>query len=293
MKRILAWALLLCLTVGLFAGCKKAETTPEPTEGTYITAEAAMEYLKVLYKTADEALKTPRDYERYGVIRVGGEPFTVVWTVEGADDMVKVVTGDGEMVTIDVDEQCQEDTPYTLTATITDQGGNSVSYSWNCILPKAMDVGQVLKDASALADGESLSYFATLTGKVTKFKEAYTTEYGNMSVYVDLPNGQNILFYRFKSGAADASKVRVGDTITVRGVITNYKGNPQFDSGSTLQKRVSGGGTVKPESSDAAAILADANLLESGEKLDYYANMTGKVTKIGSPYDKEYGNITV
>ena len=148
MKRIFAWVLLLVMVLGVFAGCKKTETV-EPTGGDYISAEAAMEYLKALYKTPDEALKTPRDYERYGVIRVGGEPFTVVWTVEGADELVKVVTDDSEIVVIDVDETCQEDTPYTLTATITDQGGNTVSYTWNCILPKALDVEKVLKEAYA------------------------------------------------------------------------------------------------------------------------------------------------
>jgi hypothetical protein len=33
MKRILVWVLLLTLMVGLFAGCKPAETPTQPTAG--------------------------------------------------------------------------------------------------------------------------------------------------------------------------------------------------------------------------------------------------------------------
>ena len=72
MKRILTWMLLLVLVVGLFAGCKDSKDAPKATEPTaateeYVSAQAAMEYLKAIYKRSEEALATPRDYERYAI----------------------------------------------------------------------------------------------------------------------------------------------------------------------------------------------------------------------------------
>ncbi len=233
MKKILAWVLLFTMLLGLFAGCKKTDApSTEPTVGDFVTAQAAMEYLKALYKTTDEATPTPRDYERYGLIRVGGEPFEVVWTVDL--EAIKVVPGEDEMVKIDIDEQCQEDTPYVLTATITDKGGNSVSNSWKYIMPKAMDVGQILKDAYALADGESLPYQVTLTGKITMIDEMYDAEYNNITVTMVVEGYEEypITCYRLKGDGID--QLAVGNIITVTGTIKNYKGTIEFDAGCTL-----------------------------------------------------------
>ena len=134
--------------------------------------------------------------------------------------------------------------------------------------PASTNQKQILADAAKLNEGQKLSYYATLTGKVTKLDTPYDKEYGNISVYIDV-NGNSMLCYRLKSGAYDASKIAVGDTITVRGVIENYKGALQFGTGSTLEKRVSGGGNDKPETSEQNTIMAEAAKLAEGEKLDY------------------------
>ena len=290
MKKILAWLLLLVMVVGMFAGCHNTNTTEPTGAEEYISAEAAMEYLKALYKTGD-ALKTPRDYERYGVIRVGGEPFTVVWTVEGADDLVKVVTDDSEIVIIDVDEQCQEDTPYTLTATITDKGGNSVSFTWNCILPKALDVGKVLEEAYALAPGETLPYEVTLTGKVTEIAKMYDAEYKNITVIMVVEGYEQypIECYRLKGDGVE--NLQIGNIITVTGTIKNYNGTIEFDQGCILEKVEKGDAVDAP--TDPLEIVAAAYALKDGESLPYVATLTGKVTDIESPYDPDYSNITV
>ena len=166
--------------------------------------------------------------------------------------------------------------------------------------PESTNAKTILTDAYLLEDGQSLEYYATLTGKVTEIDSPYDKEYGNISVYIEVedPTAEegttiSMLCYRLKSGAYNASKIAVGDTITVRGVIMNYKGNIQFGSGATLQKRISGGGVAKPESSDFEAIWAAASQLADGQKLDYYSNVTGKVTKIATAYDPSYGNISV
>ena len=165
MTKLIAWLLLLTLTVGLFAGCKPAVVDPTEPDTTVSQADiegitAAIDYLKSFYK--DDGSDTPVDYERFGIVRIGGVPYTVVWTVDVSEDLIKIVVNDDGTVTIDVNENCEEDTPYVLTATVTDAEGNSVSHSWKHTLPKAVDMVSIVKAAYALAPGESLPYESTL-----------------------------------------------------------------------------------------------------------------------------------
>ena len=368
-------------------------------------AEDAMEYIHSLYQ--DDGKQTRSDFERYAYVRVGGVEFNVQWSVDVNKTLVEIVPGEDGTVTIDVSEECQEDTPYVLTATITDADGNVATYSWNYILPKAQDADEIMKAAYALKDGESLPYEsrltgkiisldtvwnaefnnvtvtieiegaagmpikcyrmkpnedtaesikalqvgniirvygtlknyqgtiefdagcilekvekgdavdaptdpgeilkqayalgqdevlpyqATLTGTVTDIETPYDAQYGNISVVIQVEGYPQypILCYRLKGTGVD--QIAEGDLITVTGIIKNYKGTIEYDSGCIMTERVSGGGVAKLESSDAAQILADASKLGQGDKLDYYANLTGKVVDIDTPYDSQYKNISV
>ncbi len=410
MKKVLAWVLLFVLVLGMFAGCKRNQDEPETTPSTDPsvvtpegpTAEDAMEYLRAMYPDADEPTKTPVNYDRYGIVRIAGVPFTVVWTVDVGEDLVKVVVKEDGNVTIDVNEACEVATPYTLTATITDEYGGTATHSWDMILPSIgdmieivkaayalapgeslpyevtlrgkiisidsvynpeyqnitvtivvegaedmpiqcyrmkgdgcegllvgniitvtgtiknyngtiefdsgcmlmaveqgdaiqppTDVGEILKAAYALSSGQALPYPVTLTGKVTEIDSPYDANYGNISVIMVAEGYEKypVLCYRLKG--TDADLIARDDIITVTGIIKNYKGTIEFDTGCILVERISGGRTAKPESFDKDAIMADAKKLYSGQKLDYYANLTGKVIEIDSPYDKNYGNISV
>ncbi len=407
MKKIFAWLLLLTLVVGMFAGCKKAdEATPTAPQGeTTGSAQDAIDYLKAYY--TNNGAETPIDYTRFGIVRIAGVAYDVVWTVDVGEDLIKIVKNEDGTYTIDVNEDAAEETPYKLTATVTDAQGNTASYSWDYILPKAQDMvaiveaayalengkslpyesrlrgkvvaldtpysedfqnitvtiaiegaedkpikcyrmkatadtadviknvsvgniitvtgtlknyqgtiefdtgclmiawekgdaidaptdpGEILKQAYELAQNQSLPYVATLTGTVTKIDSPYDAAYGNISVVIVVEGYEQypILCYRMKGLGVD--QIAVNDLITVTGIIKNYKGTIEYDSGCQMTNRVSGGGIAKPESFDAAQILADARKLNPGQKLEYYANLTGKVTEIDTPYDKQYGNISV
>ena len=296
MKRILTWMLLLVLVVGLFAGCKDSKDAPKATEPTaateeYVSAQAAMEYLKAIYKRSEEALATPRDYERYAVIRVGGEPFNVEWSVNVGEDLVKIVPGEGENVVIDINEQCQEPTPYELTASITDQGGNTVTFTWNYTVPKAIDVAEVLKEAYALADGESLPYEVTLTGKIINIGEMYNPEYKNITVTMEIEGFKEypITCYRLKGEGCD--ELNFGYIITVTGTIKNHKGTIEFDFGCILEDYQKGDAIDAP--SDPLEIVKQAYALKDGAILPYIATLTGKVVDIETPFDPDYNNISI
>lgn len=155
------------------------------------------------------------------------------------------------------------------------------------------NAAKILTEAYALAEGKSLSYEATLTGKITSIKDPYNSSYQNISVIIEVSGyaDKPMLCYRLKGEGAD--KLAVGDTITVTGTIKNYYGTIEFDANCTLDKVVSGGGVAAVAPEDPKQIVDEAFALAGGTKLPYSAKLTGKIISVDSPYDEGYKNITV
>jgi len=155
------------------------------------------------------------------------------------------------------------------------------------------DVGEILKAAYALGKDQTLPYPVTLTGIVTQIDSPYDPDYGNISVVIEVEGYEKypILCYRMKG--MEAEEVAVKDIITVSGIIKNYNGTIEFDTGCQMKKRVSGGGVAEKPSSDAQKILADAAKLSAGEKLPYIATLTGEIYSMDNAFDPEFGNVTV
>ena len=165
-------------------------------------------------------------------------------------------------------------------------------------LKKVTDQAKILNDITKLGENESLSYIAVLTGKVLQV-EKYDEKYG--SVTLTFKVGDTTLeCYQMKGNGTD--KVKSGDTITVQGVIKNYyyegatKGKLEFAwheaSGTevTLTKLVA---AATQDLSTEDKILAAAQALKNGESLQKPVTLTGKVLDVETPYDANYGNITV
>jgi len=292
MKKILAWVLVLVMVLGMFAGCKKDEPTPTEPAGEVITAQDAIEYLKALYPKSEDAMKTPVNYDRMGIIRIGGIPFTVVWTTDLPEEQIKVIVSeDGATVTMDVNEQCEMDTPYVLTATITDEQGNTASTTWNCLLPQAIDMVALVNEAYALKAGESLPYQATLRGKIVSIDTVWNPEYQNITVTIAVEGAEDkpIQCYRLKGEGAET--LMVGNIITVTGTLKNYNGTIEFDAGCMLDAVEQGDAVAAP--TDVGEILKAAYKLKKGKSLPYPVTLTGKVTSIDKPFDPAYNNISV
>ena len=313
MKKLTAWALLLAMCVAMLAGCS---TTPDPTEAptTPPTAapttpptepatepptepesglENAYAYVKTVYK-ATEGTDTGKDYEVIGRVPVGEETFEITWTIEVAEgivaeDVAVVVPNDSGMVTIDVNENASEDVAYVLVATLTD-GKETKTLSWNHTLPASMDVdgltyAEIVALAYSLADGTATEDTFRLYGTVSSIDTAWSEDYKNITVTIVVPGceEQPIQCYRLKGdGAAD---LKVGDAITVEGVLKNYKGTYEFDAGCVL--------VGYGEHVDQKLLLKAAFALAEGASLDYPAVMTGKIVKIVTAYSEDYKNITV
>ena len=292
MKKMTVWALLLAMVVAVFAGCSNtpAETTAPATEARTEAVSGladAVAYVKTIYKNAAEI--TSKDYEVISVVPMGAEKFEITWTVDVAEDVVAIIKGENGMTLIDVNEDCSAETPYVLTATLTD-GTNTESLSWNHILPAAMNVdgltyAEIVAMAYELQDQQATEDAYRLFGTVASIDTEWSEDYQNITVTIQVAGceDQPIQCYRLKGeGAKD---LKVGDQITVEGILKNYKGTYEFDAGCTL---IGYGEFV-----DQKALLKAAFALGEGAAMDYPAVMTGTVVKIVSAWSEEYGNITV
>lgn len=171
---------------------------------------------------------------------------TVTIAVAGREDkpiMCYYMTGEKAS-----NDLCVGDT-ITVTGVLTNYNG-TIEFKSKCTLDavtkgsasKPTNSKAIVDAAFALAGGDSLPYFATLTGKIVEITDEYSTQYKNISVIIEVEgsNGmQELKCYRMKGDGADA--LAVGDTITVTGVIKNYvhssgDSEVEFDSGCTFVK---------------------------------------------------------
>ena len=92
----------------------------------------------------------------------------------------------------------------------------------------------IVNAAYALEKGAALDGTQTLTGVVISVDEAYSSQFGNITVTIvigDLTN-KPIKCYRLKGTGAE--NLGVADEITVSGTLKNYNGTIEFDTGCTF-----------------------------------------------------------
>lgn len=154
------------------------------------------------------------------------------------------------------------------------------------------DAESILREAYALEEGMSLPYEAMLTGQIISIDTPYSLTYKNITVTICVPGYDEwpISCYRLKGEGAEY--LAVGDTITVTGELTNYRGMIEFAQGCELSCDI----PVPPEPPTTPTpeqIVDAAYALEPGKTLPYQAALTGRIVEIVSPYDENYHNITV
>lgn len=92
----------------------------------------------------------------------------------------------------------------------------------------------LLEEAYALGSGQSLSHTATLTGTVTSIDTPWSDRYENISVVIQVGDHADMPILCFRLEGNGAQHLKKGDTITVTGILTNYKGTIEFDEGCRL-----------------------------------------------------------
>lgn len=84
------------------------------------------------------------------------------------------------------------------------------------------DPKQIVDEAYALAAGATLPYIATLTGKITQINQVYDPDYDNITVTMVIAGRENYPIQCYRMQGTGIEKLEVGDTVTVRGNLTNY-----------------------------------------------------------------------
>lgn len=292
MKKILSGLMAVTMSVSMLTACSTNNSNNSSTDGavdqgTENGLVTAKNYLYSMYKEADAI--TPADFTRVGVIRINGTEYEVKWTADS--DTINFVYGDDKMVTVDVDEMNPEEVSYTLTATLTDEAGNTESVSFSHSVPAAiiidegMSYEEIVDAAYALADGVAMEDTLRLYGTITEINTPWSEDYQNISVTIQVGDlaDKPILCYRLKGdGAADLA---VGDDITVEGIFKNYKGTIEYDAGCIL--------VGMGEHVDQTAILDAAYALADGLEMNEPCTLTGVIASIDTAWSEDYQNITV
>ncbi len=149
MKRIIAFLLALTLCCGLMAACAPADNTDGTAAGA--TIEDAAEYLVSCYR-GDEGKKTAASYSLMGQLLLKGTKFEVTWTVDNA--AITLEAADGKC-NVKLPSKNDTEVTYTLTATIKDAAGKTVSKTFKRVLPVYDDGAAVTEPV----EGEAYKLF--------------------------------------------------------------------------------------------------------------------------------------
>ena len=93
---------------------------------------------------------------------------------------------------------------------------------------------KTLMKAYDLEEGKALEGARQVTGTIVAIPSAYSEQYGNITVNIQVGGLDDYIIQCYRlTGGAD---LQVGDTITVSGIIKDYKGTKEFDKGCTYTK---------------------------------------------------------
>ncbi len=260
MKKIIAIAVCLLMTLSLFAGC--SDTPANETTETGSKLAKAKEFLETMYKPdgKDTVVELYQDKDVLASVTVDGVSYKVTWTVtitKGSSDAVVIGESEKEnQVTIDIPDLPEEDIEFTATATVTDKDGKkevaNFKYKVTGIVIGGMTDAETVEAAYELAAGESLEDEATITGKVVSIETPWNETDKTIGVKIQVGDLADKLLLCPGFAVESADAIKVGDTITVVGYITNNNGSVEFKAGATLDEVISEGqgGTTDPEEPD-------------------------------------------
>ena len=173
----------------------------------------------------------------------------------------------------------------TVTGILKNYGGRVVEFDTGCIMedwvdnpdPKApSEPSEIIRQARNLRDGESLPYYCYLTGTVDSIRTKWNPVNGYVRLSLSVGGGV-VDCYRLTG--EDLANVKVGDTITVWGMIEKYKGVIQIYDAKLI-------------SPDDDELVDDLYDLEVGETISDVM-MTGKITSIDKAYSGGYITVTM
>ncbi len=267
MKKILSILLMLALLCGSFVACTGEGNGTEAPEGA--TLEEAAAYLKTMYKEL-AAAPTAAAYTLVPQVIIGDDTFKINWTA--SSDKI-VITANETAVSVAVPADNAEVIDYDLTATLTAPNGETTTVVFKLQVPASNLTS--IPDALKLEDGT----FVTVKGTVKLINTPWDDGYKNITVTIEDDAGNQLYIYRL------ATKVEIGDVVTIKGDMATYNGARQIAAGATAE--ITGHVEVKNEYPEYS--IPDALKLEDSKLL----TVKGTVVSIDTPWNDQYKNISV
>ncbi|MBO4770575.1 MAG: hypothetical protein J5563_07345 [Clostridia bacterium] len=210
---------------------------------------------------------------------VGGSPTVNTGALSASGSIVTWI-GSASTVTITVGSKQLRITSLSVVL------GDAETPSYNT--PK-----EIVDALYELAEGATLPGGPyTLTGVVTSVNDAWSTQYNNITVTIEV-EGKSIKCFRMINGQSDkCTEIVEGDTITVTGTLKNYQGTREFDMGCKLDAYEATGNHVT-YSTPAEIVTALYQLSEGASLPGGPYTLTGTVKKINTPYNADNKDVTI
>lgn len=127
-------------------------------------------------------------------------------------------------------------------------------------LPENPTSQQVVDTLYQLQPGQTIENVSfQITGVVTKINEPYTTEYNNISVWIQVEGREDkpvLLYHAFDQGGVGIENIKVGDTVTASGsILTNYNGKFETGKGTMIKEIIAGTGELPPVEGNDVIVL--------------------------------------
>ena len=231
MKKLLALllALIMCLTVltscdavkGVVDQIKdKIDSIIHPEEPVEYQIDKAEAFLKNMYKDVNPV--TGADYEVVGQIRVANVAYTVTWASNSAE--VKIVALENGNYLVDLNEKATQDTPYTLTATITAGNGDTATVVYERTIPQYNVLSWDAYMAAQKGD------VVLVEGIVVAINAKSLGNTRNHLFLADASGKGGYYSYQMDEDPVEAG-VKVGMTVSVSGPVEPYSGMQEIKGG--------------------------------------------------------------
>ena len=279
MKKFFALLTALVLCATLFVGTAMAE------DENLASAKGLLDFW-YKNKSRDKLTQTAENYEVPAQLMIDGVAYPLTWSVD--TDAIQITPAEDGKYLVDIDETNPKDLVYTLTATVTAPDGSTLDVPYERMVPAAvldMSYADIVAAAYALDTDTAMSKAQRLFGKVVSVDTAWSDEYQNITVTIQVGDLAEQTIQCFRLSGEGAKDLKEGDEITVEGTLKNYKGTIEFDAGCTLV----GFGEIISQ----AATLDAAYALEDGASLSKQSVLKGIISSIDTAWSDEYKNITV
>ncbi len=279
MKKIIALLMAIALCMTMLWGAAVAE------DENLASAKGLLDFW-YKNKSRDKLTVTAEDYEVPAQLMIDGVVYPVTWKTDV--DTIQIEEAENSKYLVKLDQNNAKELTYTLTATVTAPDGSTMDVSYQRVMPAMvaeMSYAQIVAAAYTLEDGASMSKAQRLFGTVTAVNTAWSDEYQNITVTIQVGDLADQPIQCFRLTGEGAKDLKEGDQITVEGTLKNYKGTIEFDKGCVLV----GFGDIPSQ----AATLDAAYALDEGAAMSKPSVLKGEIVSIDTAWSDEYKNITV